>query len=287
MYVERFAAVDDFMATVGSWLLQREAEHNLILGLAQAIPRREWQPGDTLLSAVFQRDEVVLVALRAGFHLVLSECDDLDAIDGMTNHVLAEMGAISGVNAPVECARRFAAAWTELAHVTARHGMAQRIYRAAHVNHPPVVPGVMRVATREDRDVLVDWFEAFHEEAVRGPAPSTPAEAVEHRLTNEPGGLVVWEIDGLPVALAGATGPTPNGIRVGPVYTPPDLRNRGYASALVASLTQRELDAGRTFCFLYTDLANSTSNKIYQRIGYEPVTDISVYLFDEDDLKRS
>ncbi|MDP8927425.1 MAG: GNAT family N-acetyltransferase, partial [Actinomycetota bacterium] len=84
-----------------------------------------------------------------------------------------------------------------------------------------------------------------------------------------------------------ATGPTPNGIRVGPVYTPPDLRNRGYASALVASLTQRELDAGRSFCFLYTDLANSTSNKIYQRIGYEPVTDISVYLFDEDDLERS
>ena len=76
-----------------------------------------------------------------------------------------------------------------------------------------------------------------------------------------------------PVSLTGVSGATPHGIRIGPVYTPSAFRGRGYASALVAEVSQEQLDAGRRFCFLYTDLANPTSNKIYQAIGYRPVTD--------------
>ena len=71
----------------------------------------------------------------------------------------------------------------------------------------------------------------------------------------------------------GFGGPTPNGIRIGPVYTPPELRGRGYASALTAQVSQLQLDRGKRFCFLYTDLANPTSNAIYRRIGYERVCD--------------
>ena len=62
-----------------------------------------------------------------------------------------------------------------------------------------------------------------------------------------------------------------NGIAIGGVYTPPESRGHGYASACVAALSQRQLDAGRAFCALYTDLANPTSNSIYQKIGYRPV----------------
>ena len=81
------------------------------------------------------------------------------------------------------------------------------------------------------------------------------------------------------MSLAGAGGLTPNGIRVGPVYTPPELRGRGYASNLVAGVSQLQLDAGRTFVFLFTDLANPTANQIYQEIGYEPVNDVDEYAF--------
>lgn len=83
----------------------------------------------------------------------------------------------------------------------------------------------------------------------------------------------------MPVAMAGVSGRTPSGARVGAVYTPPDRRRRGYASALVATLSQAQLDAGARFCFLFTDLANPTSNKIYQDIGYEPVCDVDEYRF--------
>ena len=79
--------------------------------------------------------------------------------------------------------------------------------------------------------------------------------------------------------MAGYAGPTPNGIRIGAVYTPPDLRRQGFASAVTASLSQHLLDQGRKFCFLFTDLLNPTSNKIYQQVGYRPVSDVDRYDF--------
>lgn len=83
--------------------------------------------------------------------------------------------------------------------------------------------------------------------------------------------------------LTGYGGPTPNGIRVFAVYTPAELSRRGYATACVASLTERLLQGGRTFCFLSTDLANRTSNATYQWIGYRPVIEVDDYRFDELD----
>ena len=91
------------------------------------------------------------------------------------------------------------------------------------------------------------------------------------RLSGDPeAGFWIWE-DGEPVSLAGFSGPTPNGIRIGPVYTPEDRRRRGYATRLVAEMSAHQLAAGRRFCFLYTDLANPTSNAVYERIGYRRV----------------
>src|SRR5947208_8390787 len=90
-------------------------------------------------------------------------------------------------------------------------------------------------------------------------------------------GLFFWYAEADVVSMAGAGGRTPNGIRVGPVYTPPNFRGKGYATALVADLTSLMLDRGRSFCFLFTDLANATSNSIYAQIGYEPVIDCTMY----------
>ena len=74
--------------------------------------------------------------------------------------------------------------------------------------------------------------------------------------------------------MAGAAWPTRTGIRIAPVYTPPAHRGRGYGSAVTAAATRAQLDAGRSACYLYTDLANLTSNQLYRALGYEPVTDV-------------
>jgi predicted GNAT family acetyltransferase len=117
-------------------------------------------------------------------------------------------------------------------------------------------------------------FEAFGEVDLDEVAATT-----DRWLAGRGRTLHLWE-DGEVVSLVGAGGRTPNGIRIGPVYTPPAARRRGYASALFAAVSQAELDAGRRFCFLFTDLANPTSNHIYQAIGYEAVRDVDAYGFD-------
>jgi predicted GNAT family acetyltransferase len=142
------------------------------------------------------------------------------------------------------------------------------------------------VATPDDRELALRWFVAFAEEALHqgGPGSDRADEVIDHRLSSRTAGIFLWEDDGEPVSLAGWGGPTPNGIRVGPVYTPPELRGRGYATALTAELSRRLLDGrlfegGRRFCFLYTDLANPTSNAIYERIGYRRVAESAEITF--------
>ena len=102
---------------------------------------------------------------------------------------------------------------------------------------------------------------------------------LESRYGGEGGGFWLWEDRGDPVSLSGFSGPTPNGIRIGPVYTPPEHRKHGYATTLVADLSAWLLEHGHRACFLYTDLANPTSNRIYVEIGYERVCDAMEFSF--------
>jgi hypothetical protein len=131
--------------------------------------------------------------------------------------------------------------------------------------------------------LLLGWFAAFAVDT--NEPPGVPPEAAVARFTREDSGatgLYVWEVDGEPRAMAGHSGPTPRGMRVGPVYTPPDERRHGYASALVAALSQQLLDRGREFCFLFAERQNATSNHIYQAIGYEAVCEVDQYRLVEE-----
>src|SRR5262249_28425730 len=127
------------------------------------------------------------------------------------------------------------------------------------------------------------WMIAFGEEVLEESDPGrTEARAiVESRLGGDGrGGFELWEDAGEVVSLSGWGGPTPNGIRIGPGYTPPRLRGRGYATCPVEQLAQSLLDGGRRFCFLFTDLANPTSNAIYERIGYIKVCESAMVAFE-------
>lgn len=106
---------------------------------------------------------------------------------------------------------------------------------------------------------------------------STPED---HRRWVEAKSVFFWEDGGVPVSMAMTRGRTASGARVSFVYTPPEWRRRGYASALVAAVSQRLLDSGCSFCVLYTDLSNPTSNALYRRLGYEPVCDVVDVEFD-------
>jgi len=272
-----------FLAAAGGYLTRREAEHNLLLGICGrlgATPRL--YGADPYFAAVSRGDEVVGAAVRTPpYNVLLSELAEPAAVEPIVEDVGSIFPDVPGVFGPKEASRRFAELWSERTGEPARLAMQVRIFRCRRVVSPPPVAGAPRRPGRPDRELLVDWLKAFMAEAMPDGTPRPAEEAVDDYLAR-PGieGAYLWD-DGRPASLAACGNPTPNGVRIGPVYTPPELRGRGYASALVAALTQLLLDSGRELCFLFTDIANPTSNKIYQRIGYEPVADVDEYRFSE------
>jgi predicted GNAT family acetyltransferase len=154
--------------------------------------------------------------------------------------------------------------------------MHQRIYQLDRVVPPPNPPaGRLRIAGADDLDLVTEWVGSFIRDA--GMATSRVRALAEDRVSEE--ALFLW-CNGGPKSMAAWSGSTPNGVRIGYVYTPSEYRGRGYASALTAAVSQRALDAGRRFCFLFTDLANPVSNSIYQSIGYTPVGDVVDWVLD-------
>jgi predicted GNAT family acetyltransferase len=140
----------------------------------------------------------------------------------------------------------------------------------------------MRQVNGKDAPLVLEWYANFHRDAMREePEPEMVKNGAARFFQGDPRhrGLMLWEVEGKPVSMAGYVGPTTNGIRIGVVYTPPEKRNKGYASACTAELSQYLLDRGFRFCFLLTDLLNPTSNHIYQQIGYEPVCDVDRFDF--------
>ena len=280
MRLTRHENAGDFLACAGDFLAAREAEHNLILGISSRLQRDPILYGEpAYLATVEDEGRVIGVTMRTPPHnLILSEIDDEGAIALVLEDAREVFGTIPGVVGPKAPVAEFAELWQEATGTEAQLEIAQRCFRAEHVETPESVPGAMRVYEGGDRELAVEWMDAFVAEALHGPEPESSAEFVDRRNEDPDGGLVIWD-DGQAVSMAGFGGRTPNGIRIGPVYTPPELRGRGYASALTAALTQRLLDEGRQFCFLFTDLANPTSNSIYQRIGYRPVSDVDLWRF--------
>jgi predicted GNAT family acetyltransferase len=269
------------------YLLAREAEHCLQLGLCSSLVHTPAEYPDPYLALVAEGEHVLAVALRTPpFNLTLSHISDtarlpeiVAAIATDTHALYGEM--LPGVTGPVEVCRAFVAEWRRLTGCGSRIILRERIYQLDTVIPPEDVPGSMRRGGEADRALLEAWLDAFMAEALPDSVREDNGAAWVARLFASPRrAAYLWEDpSGRPVALAAYGSPTPSGIRIGPVYTPPEYRKRGYASALVAALSQSLLDSGRRFCFLFTNLANPTSNAIYQAIGYRPVSDVEVYAF--------
>jgi predicted GNAT family acetyltransferase len=277
MDLRHFADADGFLAAAGAFLVRREAEHNLILGICSSLGETPERYGEPYLAVVERDGIVVAAALRTPpFRLVLSEIDDPAAVDTLVADNLPRQ--MPGVTGPTEQVRRFAETWNARGGPHATLASSERIYRLTTVIPARPTAGTRRLATLQDRDLVIAWTEAFMREAFGSADAVEVAADVDRWLARRGRTIHLWE-DGDPVSLCGVGGETPNGIRIGPVYTPPEARGRGYASALVAAVSQAELDAGRTFCFLFTDQANPTSNHIYQAIGYVPVRDVDAFAF--------
>jgi len=281
MHVRTFDDASAVLEVSGAFLATEPVRHNLILTLleqraASREPGRFW--------VVNEDDDVVGVVFQSPLHFFATVTPmPFGAIRAVVETIADQGVALPGVNGEATTAAAFAGHWTERARVGARPVDGMRLYEVPEVVETSPLDGTARRAVTADRDLMVEWFTAFEAEA--DPVPSGDlAAAVERRLAA--GELWVWD-HGEPVSFLGRSTPVAGGVRIGPVYTPPELRRHGYASALVAEVS-RAARADGLRCLLFTDLANPTSNAIYRTIGYTAVSEVTRYEFDRaESITRS
>ncbi len=188
---------------------------------------------------------------------------------------------LPGVNGPRDSAEAFVVAWAARTGCNAREHMALRLYELGDLVAPEV-PGAARLATMDDLGLLSRWRTDFAVEATgqARDADSEDRSELMLRISLTAGhGHVIWHHGDTPVAWAGASAPASAMSRIGPVYTPPEHRRHGYGAAVTAACASWAKDNGAEHVVLYTDLANPTSNSIYQRIGFRPVVDSAEFVF--------
>ncbi len=274
MEIERTNGPAALLDRAGALLVADEARHNLALGILSTALSGPGAYPELRGWLVREGTDVVAAALRTPpYNLVLAASPRPEALDVLAGAIDEDLPGVVGGVPEVDT---FARAWARTREVGITVRFEQRIYALRELRPPPPTEGAFRPANAADGDLIVEWVAAFAGEALAD-GPDTDAErvlqTVESRLTAPESGFGLWEVDGGVVSLAGFGGPTPTGIRIGPVYTPARERGRGYGTAVTAAVSRLCLERGRRVCFLYTDLANPTSNSIYLRIGYEPVCD--------------
>jgi hypothetical protein len=287
MKILKFSDPDIFQSVVKQHLLKHEAENNLPLGILSSLIAGEYRDQPPYLAQVEDQGETELVVMCTPPYPVLISFEEKplneEVVSLVIDDLVKELGDnLTGMTGSNNMVSQFADTWQVAAGGKAILKMAMRTYKLVQVSPVSGIPGSMRPANEADTSLLLDWYGNFHRESlVEKPDPERIKVQVERYLKADPHlrGMMIWEDGGNPVSMAGYSGPTTNGIRIGAVYTPPALRRKGYASACVAGLSQYLLDIGFKFCFLFTDLVNPISNHIYQQIGYQAENDVDTFEF--------
>jgi predicted GNAT family acetyltransferase len=188
---------------------------------------------------------------------------------------------VLGVNGALPAVELFAAEMTRLGGGQVHVSLHTRVHELGQLVWPAPVPGHLEAATEDDVELVTEWFGAFGGDAdeqagrPRGASAHEVPDRAEMLRRIRARQLWFWITDtGERVHLTGVQPPSFGVARVGPVYTPPMQRGRGWASNAVAAVSSQIQAEGARVC-LFTDQANPASNKIYAALGYQPVVDMA------------
>lgn len=281
MELVEFSNANAFLATTQAVLEENETVNNLILGIANQVredPAR--YPGPPFLAAVLDENQrpILCAVMTPPYPMIISAEGELgDAVNLLQSHLLQNAVQIPGVNGREDASDLFSERWGTLTGQKIKLDMSLRAYELRQIILPRIPEGTFRRASMDESEVVIRFFKAMHDEIM---GDSEPMPNITYILKSIVQGRVyVWDKGGKLVTMALKGRSTSHGMTVSGVYTPPEERKRGYASACVAMLSQEILAEGSLFVNLFTDLANPTSNAIYQAIGYRPLCDFHKYSF--------
>ena len=280
MQFNLYSDVKAFYQDTFNILLRHESQNmiplgNLMIG-NEGTDKYGWRdPAGWLMATVTDEQGVRLIAIMTPpFGITLYATDNqledgvLEClIDGLVDSDFSVPAVVSEKSLAEGFADGFSAAKGVGYYVNYR----QRIYELVAVNPDVAQIGEFRKPQDKDMAFFPYWMEALSSEAM-GFEGNVVGDLEKYRYHMK-GDLYFLEDNGVAVSMAKVTRRMENVCGIGYVFTPPYFRGKGYASACVAALSQLVLDEGYSKCALYTDLANPTSNSIYQKMGYEPLCD--------------
>ncbi|MFC2037593.1 GNAT family N-acetyltransferase [Chloroflexota bacterium] len=280
MKAKTYIDAASFLRDTQADLELNEAANSLMLGICGQLVRfPERVKTAPCLKTVEDHHGLVLTAVMTPPHklVVVGHRGDLEAATAiLVKDLVGEGWQVPGVLGPSEVAKGVAERWAEVARTGSCLERRQRVYELREVMSPVPERGSLRLAREAEIELVAQWWVAFHID-VFGEADREGAwNAAELRIGN--GDIYLWE-DRMPVSLAMKNRPTRSGISVSLVYTPPEQRGRGYATACVGELSRALLASGWGYCALFADLSNAAANRMYQRIGYRPACDYDEYAF--------
>ncbi|MFW9901183.1 MAG: GNAT family N-acetyltransferase [Candidatus Thorarchaeota archaeon] len=285
MEAKFFKDINTFYDLAYPFLLRCEVANGILLAILNYLKEDFHRYGseNPILCAIVREDEIKLISIRTPpYNQLLSYTKELDTIKILVEALVKQGAELSGILGFKEGVNIFVNLWCERKNLKSEIIRNERVYKLEIVAEETLGEHAFIKATKKHEKIVLQWTREFMLEALN----ETNSQMIERSLKrlridmNE--GRIFLLIDkGKPVSMARKAGNSPNGIAVNNVYTPPNLRRKGYATECVAKLSERLLEEGNKFCFLFTDLSNPTSNSIYQKIGYRPIIDVDEYKFEQ------
>jgi uncharacterized protein len=288
MQFKLYTDVHEFYRDTYDVLMRHEAQNliplgNIIIG-HEGKDKTDWRdPVNWVMATISDAKGIQLTAIMTPPHNITLYATDniinpeaiICLIDGLKDR------EIPGVTTEKNLAEYFAKEYALRKGITCNTTMSQRIYELTAVNPDIQKVDTVRLLNEKDIHFFPYWAEAFYAAGSYGQTEmSIPQEADPYLYRIASKKIYILEDNGIPVSMAGYTREMQTAIGVAFVYTPPYERGKGYATSIVAQISQLALDKGFTKCVLYTDLANPISNSIYQKIGYIPICDSLQLKFD-------
>ena len=278
--IHTFKTAVEFLNKSEPDLEKDECCNNLLLGLAYSLIKNPRKYGSDPFFAIVENKGIseLFVLMTPPQKPILYASHDAikDSCDSLVSYFNSNNARIPGVIGPHSIAEIFANAYSAINPCTVNLSMKMRIYQLTAVVEPKKPKGTFRPAEEKDVPILNEWIDGFHIDVFKGRKDVHKADAAELIRNAD---LYVWDDSGI-VSMVNRTRPTRHGFVIAYVYTQKQFRNKGYATAAVSSLCRHILTSGKSFCSLFADLANPTSNSIYRKIGFKPIQDFYDYSFE-------
>lgn len=273
MQIQKITHIDQFLVLNEELLLKKESFYNLMLGLAYNIQTNKFKTDSPLFYSILDREQVIGCALRSNVDkpLIVSEMPS-EAISLLIAELSSTKEDIQAVVGEEVTAGIFKDRWVALNDLDYKIDIHLGIFECFRVILPKKISAKMIPAMEDHVDILRKYLRGFCEDCF--PERVHTNEKIEELMSNHLKNKTAYLLqtaEGEIVSMAASTRSTKTGTTISYVYTPKEFRGHGYASMIVAMISQQILDSGKIMVNLFTDLLNPTSNSIYQKIGFTKI----------------